>query len=211
MVDSIAPAGASQVYSIVSNADIYWLPFDSITPGNTPETIAVDLGLSVKWSKINMGADHPSVNFVGSYYAWGDTDRYSSLKAAAGTINYVAPEVLEKDGETTIQADIYSLGMIMKDMHLPKRYNAVIDKAVATDRNQRLGSVEQLQEAIEMASYRSKQKKWLAIVAGAAMLLCLAAFWGGYNLNIMPHFKCSNHLQVIRQLIMGSIVPTVLR
>ena len=56
-----------------SNADIYWLPFDSITPGNIPETIAVDLGLSVKWSKMNMGADHPSVNFVGSYYAWGDT------------------------------------------------------------------------------------------------------------------------------------------
>ena len=73
VVDSIAPAGTSQVYSIVSNADIYWLPFDSITPGNISETIAVDLGLSVKWSKMNMGADHPSVNFVGSYYAWGDT------------------------------------------------------------------------------------------------------------------------------------------
>ncbi len=73
VVDRIAPAGTSQVYSIVSNADIYWLPFDSITPGNISETIAVDLGLSVKWSKMNMGADHPSVNFVGSYYAWGDT------------------------------------------------------------------------------------------------------------------------------------------
>ena len=37
VVDSIAPAGTSQVYSIVSNADIYWLPFDSITPGNISE------------------------------------------------------------------------------------------------------------------------------------------------------------------------------
>lgn len=73
LVDSIAPAGASTVFSTVSNADIYWLPFDSITPGNIADSIAIDLGLSVKWSKMNMGADHPSVNFVGSYYAWGDT------------------------------------------------------------------------------------------------------------------------------------------
>ena len=73
VVDSIAPAGASKVFSTVSNADIYWLSFDSITVGNIPDNMAVDLGLSVKWSKMNMGADHPSVNFVGSYYAWGDT------------------------------------------------------------------------------------------------------------------------------------------
>lgn len=85
VVDSIAPAGTSQVYSIVSNADIYWLPFDSITPGNIPETIAVDLGLSVKWSKMNMGADHPSVNFVGSYYAWGDT---TDLRKLGGIDKY---------------------------------------------------------------------------------------------------------------------------
>lgn len=73
VVDSIAPAGASTVFSTVSNADIYLMSFDLITPGNIPDNIAVDLGLSVKWSKMNMGADHPSVNFVGSYYAWGDT------------------------------------------------------------------------------------------------------------------------------------------
>lgn len=117
-------------------------------------------------------------------FGLSDTNRYSSLKAAAGTINYVAPEILEKDSVATVQADIYSLGMIMKDMHLPKRYNAVIDKAVATHRNERFGSVGQLQEAIEMNGYRSWQKKWLAVAAGAALLLCLAAFWGGYKLNI---------------------------
>ena len=35
-----------------------------------------------------------------------------------------------------------------------------------------------------MNGYRSWQKKWLAVAAGAALLLCLAAFWGGYKLNI---------------------------
>ena len=116
-------------------------------------------------------------------FGLSDTDRYSSLKAAAGTVHYVAPEVVEKDGEITAQADIYSLGMIMKDLGLPKRYNGVIDKAVAADREERLASVGQLQEAIENARNRDAQKKWLVIAVVAVIMLCLAAFWGGYRLN----------------------------
>lgn len=72
VVDSIVP-GANVTFSTISLADVYYLPFDSITPGNIPDTMAVDLGLSVKWAKMNMGASHPSVNFVGSFYCWGDT------------------------------------------------------------------------------------------------------------------------------------------
>ena len=72
VVDSIV-AHADVAFSTLSLADIYYLSFDSITPGNISDTIAVDLGLSVKWSRMNMGAEYPSVNMVGSYYAWGDT------------------------------------------------------------------------------------------------------------------------------------------
>ena len=72
VLDSIPP-GANVTFSTISLADIYYLGFDSITPGNIPDTMAVDLGLSVKWSKMNMGSSHPSVNFVGSFYCWGDT------------------------------------------------------------------------------------------------------------------------------------------
>ncbi len=72
VVDSIVP-GANVTFSTISLADIYYLSPDSITPGNIPDTMAVDLGLSVKWAKMNMGASHPSVNFVGSFYCWGDT------------------------------------------------------------------------------------------------------------------------------------------
>ena len=43
-------------------------------------------------------------------FGLSDTNSYSSLKAAAGTVHYVAPEILETDGEITAQADIYSLG-----------------------------------------------------------------------------------------------------
>lgn len=71
-VDSIVP-GVNVAFSTLSLCDIYYLHFDSITPGNISDTIAVDLGLSVKWSRMNMGAEHPSVNMVGSFYSWGDT------------------------------------------------------------------------------------------------------------------------------------------
>lgn len=116
-------------------------------------------------------------------FGLSDTDRYSSLKAAAGTIHYVAPEILEKDGETTTQADIYSLGMIMKDMDLTRLYSNVIDKAVAVDRKERFSNIAQLQDAIDNARNRKTQKKWLVKAIVAIMMLCLAAFWGGYHFN----------------------------
>lgn len=116
-------------------------------------------------------------------FGLSDTDRYSSLKAAAGTINYVAPEILEKDSVATVQADIYSLGMIMKDMDLPRRYNNVIDKAVAVDREARFSNIAQVQEAIESARNRNTQKKWLVTEIVAVVMLCLAAFWSGYHFN----------------------------
>lgn len=48
---------------------------------DTPEIIiatsgAVDLGLSVKWSACNLGADSPEI--IGSLYAWGETTTKSS-------------------------------------------------------------------------------------------------------------------------------------
>lgn len=116
-------------------------------------------------------------------FGLSDTDRYSSLKAAAGTVHYVAPEILETDGEITAQADIYSLGMIMKDMDLPKRYNNVIDKAVAVNREARFSNIAQVQEAIESARNRNTQKKWLVTTIVAVVMLCLAAFWSGYHFN----------------------------
>ena len=43
-----------------------------------PDTKAVDLGLSVKWADINLGAYAPEV--LGDYYAWGAVDAYRRHK-----------------------------------------------------------------------------------------------------------------------------------
>lgn len=73
--------------------------------GETPSTKEyVDLGLSVKWAKCNLGASKPSD--YGDYYAWGETktkDNYSwdtyTLGKPGSFTNYN-----DTDGITTLQA-----------------------------------------------------------------------------------------------------------
>ena len=43
---------------------------------HTPEVVAVDLGLSVKWANMNLGAHAPQE--YGDYYAWGETEPKST-------------------------------------------------------------------------------------------------------------------------------------
>ena len=42
-------------------------------PGNIPEGMAVDLGLSVLWAPFNVGCDRPSLAMPGGFYGYGDT------------------------------------------------------------------------------------------------------------------------------------------
>lgn len=118
-------------------------------------------------------------------FGLSDTDSYSSLKAAAGTVNYAAPEVLDANDDIDARADIFSLGMILKDMDLPKKYDDVIAKATAANRTLRYSTLSQLQEAIDQATNKSWNKKTMALaIIGTAMLSCLA-FFIGYNLKIL--------------------------
>ncbi len=48
----------------------------SISPESAGEHVGVDLGLSVRWATMNVGAKNPSGN--GNYYAWGETVPQSS-------------------------------------------------------------------------------------------------------------------------------------
>lgn len=72
-IDSVAPKGNFSIFSTVSQSDIYLMFFDSVTPVPKVRDLAVDLGLSVKWSKMNLGCVRPTINTVGKFYGWGDT------------------------------------------------------------------------------------------------------------------------------------------
>ena len=64
----------------------------SFTTGRPSELVAVDLGLSVKWGSMNLGATEPED--YGDYFAWGETspkDEYTwkTYKWASETTDYV--------------------------------------------------------------------------------------------------------------------------
>ena len=57
-----------------------------IRPVLKPEHDYVDLGLSVKWAKCNIGAQYP--NNYGDYIAWGETEGYKSGKTNFDWVTY---------------------------------------------------------------------------------------------------------------------------
>ena len=116
-------------------------------------------------------------------FGLSDTDSYSSLKGAAGTAHYVAPEVLEAPNDIDARSDIYSLGKIMEDMKLPKQYRAIISQATYSSPLGRYHSATQLLDAIQQVSRHSRRNKHLAFAVIAATVLCIAAFFAGYNYN----------------------------
>ena len=62
-VTSSAPYVASTAYTVTVTAPV-------------PETYAVDLGLSVKWATMNIGAE--SETDYGTYFCWGEVDGYTN-------------------------------------------------------------------------------------------------------------------------------------
>ena len=54
-------------------------------------------------------------------FGLADADSYAILKEPAGTDGYVSPEQ-QKGGPTDVRNDIYSLGVILKEMHLGLSY-----------------------------------------------------------------------------------------
>lgn len=69
-------------------------------PDVTPAGVeAVDLGLSVKWANMNVGAE--SVTNYGDYFAWGETKGYKSGKFSLDTYKYymsTTEKYTDKDG-----------------------------------------------------------------------------------------------------------------
>ena len=64
--------------------------------GTEPETDYVDLGLSVKWAKCNIGANTPEE--AGLYFAWGETS------------GYAAEQVGNEEGKRAFAGDDYEFG-----------------------------------------------------------------------------------------------------
>ena len=108
-------------------------------------------------------------------FGLADKDSYAVFKNPAGTERYVAPEQLNAN-IADIRNDIYSLGVVMRDMQLGRVYNGVIMKCLSTIDN-RYSTIDEMVEDIDRRKRRHSWTMWaysalaLALVAIGAMLV----------------------------------------
>ena len=114
--------------------------------------------------------------------------RYTDiLKQPQETLKYVAPEAKDGTVGLDVRADIYSLGMMLKDMGFNAEYHNVIEKCCRFGRNERFEDVAELMEAVDKRRFNrpadeltdaqpsiSSNKKMAVIIAIIVVLVCVA-------------------------------------
>ena len=98
-------------------------------------------------------------------FGLSDADDYVILKQAAGTRKYAAPEQLIPNNTIDCRADIYSLGIILKN-NFPKSYHKIAEKCAQQDKEKRFSSVSEIRNFI-------KKKKITMITAAVSLILLL--------------------------------------
>ena len=113
-------------------------------------------------------------------FGLSDADDYVILKQAAGTRKYAAPEQLIPNNTIDCRADIYSLGIILKN-NFPKSYHKIAEKCAQQDKEKRFSSVSEIRNFI-------KKKKITKITAAATLILLLLF---GLLFGITKHYISS--------------------
>lgn len=109
-------------------------------------------------------------------FGLSDTDSYAILKQPAGTRNYVSPEQT-CSRKADIRNDIYSLGCVLEDMRLGKRYAPIVARCKAP-MAERFANVGEVRRAFLAAERKSHSK---AIALTACVLIVVFAV-SGYTL-----------------------------
>ena len=104
-------------------------------------------------------------------FGLSDADDYVILKQAAGTRKYAAPEQLIPNNTIDCRADIYSLGIILKN-NFPKSYHKIAEKCAQQDKEKRFSSVGDIRNFIK----RKKITKTTAAVSLILLLLFALSF-----------------------------------
>ncbi len=102
-------------------------------------------------------------------FGLADTDAHTTLKQPAGTVSYMAPEQATAS-QPDVRNDIYSLGMVLKQMDLGGLYRRPIARCLLPI-NERYPSVDELQADLR---HRATRRRIAAIAGAATLLLSLA-------------------------------------
>ena len=80
-------------------------------------------------------------------FGLADADSYAIFKQGAGTKSYAAPEQLQQNATVDCRADIYSFGLILREI-FPKRYGSILHRCTQVNPSRRYSDVAQIQKAI---------------------------------------------------------------
>ncbi len=116
-------------------------------------------------------------------FGMADTDQHTVLKQPAGTLSYMSPEQAQHS-VTDARNDIFSLGLVLRDLQLGRGYRKIIDRCLKPI-NQRYQSVREVMEDIDSIRNRSRNMFRLGMAAAMALLLVvvIAQSWRLYDMS----------------------------
>ena len=114
-------------------------------------------------------------------FGLSDADSYAILKQPAGTPGFISPEQVTSR-QADIRNDIYSLGCILEEMNLGKRYSALIARCKAS-MQERYQHVEEIKHDLSaLANHKANTGKHLLIASLISILLV-----GGIGYTLFYH------------------------
>lgn len=130
----------------------------------------------IKPSNIMITSNGKNVKIID--FGLADTDVHAILKQPAGTVQYMAPEQASTS-KPDVRNDIYSLGMVMREMNLGKHYKSPIARCMMPI-DERYQSIEDLKNDLKRRASRRRTTAIGLATLELAAALALTAFLAIY-------------------------------
>lgn len=127
-------------------------------------------------------------------FGLADADGETCQRQLGGTAGYASPELTARNRDADTRSDIYSLGVIMRDI-FGSRYRHIWRKCMADDPQRRYRNLDSLTRAWRW------RKKRTAVVAAAAVALAVGAViaFGSIKISSLQH-EVDRYTQASKQL-----------
>ncbi len=126
----------------------------------------------IKPSNIMVTTNGQNVKIID--FGLADTNVHAVLKQPAGTARYMAPEQASAS-KPDLRNDIYSLGLVLRDLKLGRKYDKAIARCLAPI-DSRMQSVEELKSYLKRGENRRRNALW-GVVGIAGALLVGVILW----------------------------------
>ena len=112
-------------------------------------------------------------------FGLSDTDSFAICKQPAGTKGYISPE--QRDGRVTDERnDIYSLGVILREMHLGWQWRGIVEKALKPI-DRRIGHVTDIPRMLQ------RRRRWVrALIVVLSAVLLIGVGFVAYDKTVTP-------------------------